>query len=198
MDEKTAREIRYAQLLCRYGRIFCIAIGVIFACIGLVGFCVALFGSEAGGMGIDVGSYVLRGEALATPAARLWAMCVVLSMFGLLFIGLRLVFVLFGNLERGEIFTETNVRLLRNLAWVALTGAALQGAIPLTSRLLQVWNVLNVAQPRTLGDHSLGLHLVPGSIITALLLWLASWIMDIGRRTRVEAEQLRRDADLVI
>jgi hypothetical protein len=39
---------------------------------------------------------------------------------------------------------------------------------------------------------------VPGSIITALLLWLASWIMDIGRRTRVEAEQLRRDADLVI
>ena len=197
MDEKTAREIRYAKLLCRYGRIFCIVLGVIFGFIGVVGIAVALFGSGSG-MGIDVGSYVLRGEALATPAARLWAVCVVLAMFGLLFTGLRFMFVLFGNLERGEIFTETNVKLLRNLAWVALTGAALQGAIPLTSRLLQVWNVVNVAQPRTLGDHSLGLHLVPGSIITALLLWLASWIMDIGRRTRVEAEQLRRDADLVI
>src|SRR5689334_20380410 len=108
MDEKTAREIRYAKLLCRYGRIFCIALGVIFAFIAVVGLGVALFGSGSG-MGIDVGSYVLRGEALSSPAARLWALCVVLAMFGLLFAGLRFMFVLFGNLEQGEIFTETNV-----------------------------------------------------------------------------------------
>jgi hypothetical protein len=198
VDEKTAREIRYAQLLCRYGRVFCVVLGVLFAVVGLTGACVALFGFGAPGMGVDVGSYVLRGDAMATTASRLWGLCVILAIFTVLLAGLRFMFVLFGNLQRGEIFTDGNVKLLRNLAWVAMLGAALQGTVPLISEFLTALDVLHAEQVLPQVDHPLGLHLVPGSFITALLLWLASWIMDVGRRTRVEAEQMRRDADLVI
>jgi hypothetical protein len=198
VDEKTAREIRYVQLLCRYGRIFCVVSGVLFAITGLLGICVALFGFGAPDMGIDLGSYVLRGDASASTASRLWGLCVVLALFTVLLAGLRFMFVLFGNLERGDIFTDVNVRLLRKLAWVAMAGAALQGAVPLISQFLLAVDILHSPQLRGQADHSIGMHLVPGSFITALLLWLASWIMDVGRRTRVEAEQMRRDADLVI
>lgn len=198
MDEKTAREIRYAQLLCRYGRIFCVVLGVLFAIVGVVGVCVALFGFGAPDMGVDIGSYVLRGDALTSPASRLWGLCVLLAIFTVLLAGLRFMFVLFGNLQRGDIFTDGNVRLLRNLAWVAMLSAALQGAVPLISQFLMALDVLHAQPSQPHADHSLGLHLAPGSFITALLLWLASWIMDVGRRTRVEAEQMRRDADLVI
>ena len=36
------------------------------------------------------------------------------------------------------------------------------------------------------------------SFITAALLLLSSWIMDVGRQTKDEAEELRREADLVV
>jgi len=197
VDEKIAREIRQAQLLCRYGRGFCVLLGVLFALAALILVCVA-FGLGAPGMGIDVGNYVLRGEALTSPAARVWALCVIAVLFAVLFAGLRFTFKLFDNLQRGDIFTDANVRLLRNLAWVAMLGAALQGMVPLISQLLVALDVLQIQQLPVRDKHSLGLHLAPGSFITAMLLWLASWIMDVGRRTRDEADALRRDADLVI
>jgi hypothetical protein len=198
MDEKTAKEIKQARLLCGYARQFCV-VGAVLIALLTVGSAAAIFGGHAGPeLAIDVGPFGIRGDLPIMPAARVWAMLVMLTTLVVVCLGLRLMYLLFANLQHGAIFTQANVRLLRNLALVSMTGSILHGLIPMLSGLLVQWQVLEPVREATQDGSALGIHNMPGSFVTALLLWLASWIMDVGRRTRDEAEAMRRDADLVI
>src|SRR5690349_4176822 len=106
MDEKTAKEIRQARLLCRYGRHFCVLAAVLSVLLA-VGAAAAIMGGKAGPeLAIDVGPFWIHGDQPVTQAARVWALLVMAAATVVVCLGLRFVYLLFDNLQRGAIFTQ--------------------------------------------------------------------------------------------
>jgi hypothetical protein len=133
---------------------------------------------------------------LTTPALRAWAFLASGALMGVSLAFVYQHYRLFGNLAAGAIYTPENVRLVRNVGILALLAAALEIVIPVASSALVASGVIDASAP---------INLEPGfssqsvtATISAGLLLLASWIMDIGLSEKDHADALRRDADLVI
>ena len=100
---------------------------------------------------------------------------------------------LFGNLAAGAIYTPENVRRVRNVGFLWLLAAVLSIVIPIASTAL-------VSSGSTVLDvgAAFSWQETLSSLISAGLVLLASWIMDVGLYEKDHAEALQRDADLVI
>ena len=89
-----------------------------------------------------------------------------------------------------------NVRRIRRLGELALAFGALQIVLPIVSLALLNAGIFPASAvsfvPIAINPESLTLLLAGG------LIMLASWIMDVGRRTSEDAEQLRRESELVV
>ena len=104
---------------------------------------------------------------------------------------------LFGNLAAGAIYTPENVRRVRyvGLLWLllAVLGIVIPAALARRARFY-----------RRVGPMSISIVLFPslsqlvGDFVSAGLILLASWIMDVGLYEKDHADALQRDADLVI
>lgn len=125
---------------------------------------------------------------------RIWAMLVVLGYAALWVGSTWLLRSLFSNFARGEIFCEANVRRIRGLGWLLIGGGLFIWLLPLANALIF----------RALGHYGTAYHpqgaasdgftaIYYGGIVIFL-----SWIMAVGLGVREDAEELRRDADLVI
>jgi hypothetical protein len=187
-------QVRRVRRFSRYARAFCT---LTFVFLGLV-YLLLVIGVLAGGRGLKVGfgTYTMGTEQLTTIGMKAWAIVFVAVIFGLLFKGLYHLRALFGNFVAGDIYTKETVRHIRNLGWVALAMPLLGGVMVLISWALLKWGFVDEAsvtrQTRGLTPASFG------SLIAPALILLASWVMDVGRQTQEEAEQLRRDAELVV
>lgn len=73
----------------------------------------------------------------------------------------------------------------------------LTGVLMLVSWLLAQWGVIDksLVDPERPGVNLLSLL---SYLVTPLLLVLASWIMEVGRNTRAEADDMRRGAELTV
>ena len=116
--------------------------------------------------------------------------------FAIGFTAIGYLYALFGALSKGEIYTLANVRRIRRLGELTLAFGALQIALPIVSLALLNAGIFPSSAvsviPIAINPESLTLLLTGG------LIMLASWIMEIGRRTSEDAEHLRREAELVV
>ena len=119
------------------------------------------------------------------------------SVSAILFAALYHLHALFGNFIRGGIYTQANVRHIRQLGLLMLAMSVFQLVLPIFSMAMLQLGVIDPAAVTRVPDYPIGMSAFSGFITSGVIL-LASWIMDLGRRTRDEAEQLRRDAELVV
>lgn len=133
--------------------------------------------SDIDGVGVKLGLL-----ALATIGVTLAAVIVYL---------LRRIFA---NMARGEIFNAGNVRHIRAIGVVILAIGVLNIVVPIVSAVLSARGMGPAVHP----EFTLRLpgFLVPFAM--AGIIYLASWIMQVGLGVTEEASELRRDADLVV
>jgi hypothetical protein len=93
----------------------------------------------------------------------------------------------------GAIYTPENVRRVRRLGLLSLLSAVLAIAIPF---ILFVLDFQDASLPESLLVFPWAESL--SSAVSAGLLLLVSWIMDVGLHAKDHADALQRDADLVI
>jgi len=202
MDTELENQIRKVRKFGRSARALCILTAVLFALI-IVSFLgnIAFGRPGTSGFTLGLGAYSITTDHITTPGARAWTITVIVSVLGLLYLGLFHLYRLFGNLAAGSIYTEDNVYRIRQLGLLALAGVVLQMLVAMSSQLLLQAGVFDAAMimpnsgPR--GGLMFGSTQLPG-LVTAGLILLASWIMDVGRKTAEEAERLRSDAELVV
>ena len=133
---------------------------------------------------------------LTTPALKMWAFLIMGVLASLFLACVYQLYRLFGNLAAGAIYTPENVRRLRRVGFLWLLLAGLGIVIPIASAALITFGLVDAPVPvnygLTFSSQSVN------SIVSAGLILLASWIMDLGLYEKDHADALRRDADLVI
>jgi hypothetical protein len=191
-------EIRKVRRFGRTARVVCAA----FFGFGLVGTFVMLFLVVLGpiqGPNSGTGLPGLEGVTtaqLTTPQLKAWAFLVAGVSTGVVLAGVYQLYRLFGNLAAGAIYTFENVRRVRHVGLLTLLSAALGIVMPLASAALVTFGFIDASFPI---NHELAFSSQSlSSIISAGLILLASWIMDVGLYEKDHADALRRDADLVI
>ena len=203
MTPETEAQIRNVKKFGRYARQFCMLIGVVVGLSMPVSVASVLASGHWAGTRIRFGPYSVTGDHL-TPPVQAWSILVSTLTFSILLWGVFHLYRLFRNLEAGEIYTKANVLHIRRVGLVAMAMAVVQILFPaLTFALIEVGfidrNLLTIANP---ADGNGGILVFgPGSFsgfVTAGLVLLVSWIMDVGRETSDEAAALRREADLVV
>jgi len=149
---------------------------------------------DSGGLKVFVGPYIFPEAALEPWSARLYAMLMLLISGALAMASLLLIRSVFADLARGNIFCDANVRRIRNLGWLTIAGGVVYWLIP----------VANAAYFMLTGHDDITYRDEPplfsglGQIVNGGLYLLLSWIMAVGLGVREDAEELRRDAELVI
>jgi hypothetical protein len=190
-------EIRKVRRFGRTARVVCAAIfgfGLVTVIATLL---VVVFGPIPGpnsGMGLP-GLDGITTAQLTTPQLKAWAFLVAGVSTSVVLAGVYQLYRLFGNLAAGSIYTPENVRRVRRVGLLTLLSAALGIAIPFASGALVTFGFIDASFPI---NHELAFSPQLSSIISAGLILLASWIMDVGLYAKDHADALQRDADLVI
>jgi hypothetical protein len=201
MRPETEARIRNVQKFAKNGWQFC-ALAGFFLGVYVLGAWVKIALGTVGGR-IDLGTfYRVNVDLLTTASGRIWAFVVVTVVAGLFAWTLLHLYRLFRQLEAGSIYTKQNVYHLRQVGWLSMALAVIQLLLPLLSFMLAELGVLAdtlvplVAPPGNGAPLSVGQSFA--GVITASLILLASWIMDVGREISDDADAMRREADLVI
>jgi hypothetical protein len=134
-----------------------------------------------------------------TSGARFW---MVTSVAGSVLAGavVYLLRRLFHNLAGGEIFSSRNVEHIRHIAFIFCGAGMFKLLVLITYGILVTNGVIEDSQPR-LGAREPEDEFLGGmfnSFMMAGILWLASWIMHVGLGVRNEADELKREAELVV
>jgi hypothetical protein len=127
------------------------------------------------------------------PQVKMWVVLLTGVMAGVALAGVYQLYRLFGNLAAGAIYTPENVRRIRCLGLLSLLWAVLAIAIPFA---LFALDFHDASLPESLLVFPWSASL--SSTVSAGLLLLVSWIMDVGLHAKDHADALQRDADLVI
>ena len=205
MTPETEAQIRNVKRFGRNARQVCALIAVVVGLALPVSVASILASPRWAGTRIRLGPWNVTGDHL-TPPLQAWSIFVATLTFSILLWGVFHLYRLFRNLEAGEIYTKENVRHIRQVGLLAMAMAAVQTLIPaLTFALVEVGfigrNLLTIANPADGNGGVLAFGIGNGSLsgfVTAGLVLLVSWIMDVGRETSDEAAAMRREADLVI
>lgn len=200
MAVEISESVRKVQKFSRYARGFCIFFFITLGLVFLLGASTVLFGAGMPGAKISFGPYAITGDHFLTPAAKAWGIIVLVAIFAILFAGLFHLHRLFRNFIAGCIYTRDNVNHIRQLGILSLEMALLQLVMPIISTVLLESGVIDpsLVTPAPSGTAYLfGAGVLPG-FVTGSIILLASWIMDLGRQTRDEADELRRDAELIV
>lgn len=194
MNEVSSSQVRRVQKYSACARIACSVLMVLLMIsVGFVLFALFREGST-GRLSFVVGGMKVAADRAGSAVAKAWLLTIISA--GLVCSG-ALIWMLrrmFDNFAQGQIFHAANVRQIRRIAFVVLLiGVAkillLVGTLVLASQgLFESANVAIVS--------SFNLPLT--SFWVAGILYLASWIMQVGLGVSDEAAELQRDAELVI
>jgi hypothetical protein len=159
--------------------------------------CSAIFGFGLVG---SVGGVLMAvfGSTITAPEHKAWVVLVVVVLLGVWLTAVYQLYRLFSNLAVGAIYTSDNVRRLRYVGLLSLVSAALGYAIPVGSAALVSLDFLDASFPFKSMFAIPSLSETLSTLISAGLILLASWIMDVGLYEKDHADALQRDADLVI
>jgi hypothetical protein len=157
-----------------------------------------VFGPVPGsGGGFDLPGFDgITTSQLTTISLKAWAFAGVSLMVGLSLAAVHQLYRLFGNLAAAAIYTPENVRCVRYVGLLTLLSAMSGVAIPVATAALVAWGFLDASVPFS-SDLAFSAQSL-SALISAGLILLASWIMDVGLYEKNHADELRRDADLVI
>ncbi len=148
------------------------------------------------GLDVNMGPFSVPKNQLST-AGLLYALFGFGLVLAIIFTGLFHLYSLFTNFAKGGIYTAANVRHIRQLGLLAMAWAVLDIILPIGSIILLQAGLVDEAVVTKRPQLVFGTSNLP-SFITASLILLASWIMEVGRKTTDEAERMRREADLVV
>jgi hypothetical protein len=180
-------EIQKVRRFSHYARVVCSAIFGF----GLVGISFMLI-LAALGLFLPQVHAVTTAQAM-TPQLKLWMTLLSGVTVGVMLAGVYQLYRLFGNLATGAIYTTENVRRVRSLGLLSLLWAGLAIAIPSALFVLDFQDA-SIPQALLVFPWAEALN----SAVSAGLLLLVSWIMDVGLHAKDHADALQRDADLVI
>jgi hypothetical protein len=145
---------------------------------------------------LSIGPYVFSQAALQSWSARGYVIVMWLIFGALSLISLLLIRAVFADLAQGNIFCAANVRRIRNLGWLTIAGGVGGWLLPFVNATYFMFtghhNIEFQDQPQPVVMGGLG------QIVNGGLYLLASWIMAVGLGVREDAEELQRDAALVI
>jgi len=191
-----AAEIGKIRKFGRYAQPTCAVLFVILAVSGPATLVFAL--SEAGWSVTEargVGRYFAIGEPEPLSLAA-WSLLDATLMFALVCVAVGYLYSLFGALGRGVIHTADNVRRIRRIGQLVFALGAMQIVLPVLTVVLIEAGMLPEpaawAVDADFGPDAL-LLLVAGGLVL-----LISWIMEVGRLASEDAEQMRREAELVV
>ena len=135
---------------------------------------------------ISIGERTIRASSIGSPQAKIWAMLALAAGITIACLVTYLLRRIFVSLARGEIFNTGNVQHLRGIG-LCILGAGFLGVIipPVNAAVFG-------------GSFTLDLFKILTPFAVAGIIYLASWIMQVGLGVSEEADELRRDADLVV
>ena len=192
METTTQPEMLKVQRFGRFARACCLVLMALIP-IGTI----LLIVAGARDVPVNMGPYTLPGNQLA-PVPKAYLLICSGLVLAIVFKGLFHLFSLFNSFARGAIYTTQNVRHIRQLGLLALAWAVLEIIVPAGSMLLLQGGFVDKAVATMKPPQLIfGTSNLP-SFITAGLILLASWIMEVGRKTQDEAEHLRRESELVV
>jgi hypothetical protein len=199
---ETEARIRNVQKFGKNARQFCTLAAAMLGIFLLVSWAQIVVGPGFAGARIRLGAaYSVNADQLASVSSKIWAFGWVTVSLGVTFWMLFHLYRLFKQLEAGSIYTKQNVYHLRQVGWLSMALAVLHLIMPPVSLGLAQLGFLDSTLVTFAGSGDgpavfMGQSL--GGLITASLILLASWIMDVGREVTDDAEAMRREADLVI
>jgi hypothetical protein len=197
MRPETEARIRSVQRFGKNARQFCKLAGAFVGIVLFASWGVILAAPRvSANFKLGLGFYDVMPAQLTTTPIKVWALIVVTAVLGLMIWMLLHLYRLFRHLEEGSIYTVQNVYHLRQVGWLLMALAVLKLLVPFVSLALAEISLMNSAFTVAFSDGDVGLTF--GDFITASLVLLASWIMDVGRQVSDDADAMRREADLVI
>jgi len=144
-----------------------------------------------------VGSFTITSDQVDSVALKVWLLVIITAALGIAASIIYLLRRVFANMARGEIFSAGNVRHIRSIGLFIVCIGVLQLLVPVVNATLAANGVIDpdqvIIDPKGI--------FVPGALLpfaVAGLIYLVSWIMQVGLGVSEEAAELRRDADLVV
>jgi hypothetical protein len=187
-DDDVQKKIRKVSTFARYARVVCSAVFGFGAVGGAAVLLIGLFGVFAGAP---------VGDGTLTPHQKLWSLPLIAVVAGLALAAVYQLYRLFGSLASGVIYTAENVGRVRRVGFLWLLSAIFSVLLPVIWMGLVAQGLVEPSDPPKQQlwfswSDSLA------SFISAALILLVSWVMDVGLYEKDHADALRRDADLVI
>jgi hypothetical protein len=165
-----------------------------FAVVGVLFNCVLMALGGIRGQKVLLGPYVISSAALQPWSTRVYVM-LMMSIIGAIWIGsLYMVRSVFADLARGNIFCEANVRRIRNLGWLTIAGGIFGLLLPAANAAY----LMVAGEPHVLFENEPPFADGLGQLVNGGLYLLLSWIMAVGLGVREDAEELQREAELVV
>ena len=201
MKPETEARIRSVQKFARNGWQACALAGALLGIFTVMAFAQIVSGPRLSGTGINVGPVSVTADQLATVSSKVWTFVVLTVFMSLTAWMLLHLYRLFKQLEAGSIYTKQNVYHLRQVGLASMAVAVFQFLLPLIAFGLAELGWIDGSFVTSVGAGN-GVPTLVGQslsgLVTASLILLASWIMDVGRVVSEDADAMRREADLVI
>ena len=140
----------------------------------------------SGTISFSIGDRTILATGIDSPQAKIWVTLAVAVGTAIAFRITYLLRRIFVALARGEIFNTGNVQFIRGIGLCILVTGFFGIVIP----------PVNAAVFG--GSFTFDLLKVLTPFAIAGIIYLASWIMQVGLGVSEEADELRRDADLVV
>lgn len=142
----------------------------------------------------SISAYVFSHESLRSLPVKIYIVAFTLVVAAVAIGFVYLLRRVFANLARGEIFCVANVRNIRHMGTVMIVGGLLSWVAPLVNATIFMIVGHEGIEYRDVPMISSGL----APFAYGGMLILLSWIMAVGLGVREDADELRRDAELVI
>jgi phosphoglycerol transferase MdoB-like AlkP superfamily enzyme len=144
----------------------------------------------------DGGAYDVLTSPLTPLLLKAWWLVGIAVVMAVTLAGVLQLYRLFGSLAAGEIHTPANVRRVRLIGLLYLATSLLEVVLPASLVAANSLFGSGVQFDFQRLFPSFG-EMLDGFVAAGLIL-LVSWIMDVGLYEKQHADDLRRDADLVI
>jgi hypothetical protein len=184
-------EVLKVQKFSRYARVICLAL---MALIGIG--TILLIVAGARDAQVNMGPYAVPNDQLG-PVPQTYVLVCFALVLAIVLKALFHLYSLFDNFARGGIYTAANVRHIRQIGLLVLAWAVLEILMPVGSMLLLQLGLVDKAFVTMKTQLLFGSSNIP-SFVSGGLILLASWIMEVGRKTHDEADHMRREAELIV
>jgi hypothetical protein len=196
VNEVSSNQLRKVQKFSVYARACCSVLMVLLTLsVGLVLF--ALFDNpDQNRVKFFVGGFLIAASPMRSPAVLVWLLATIAAAVAF---SVALIWTLrriFDNLSRGEIFSVANVGAIRRIAFIALSMGLANVLFLVGNIFLTASGLFDPRQVAVVSRVELPGLVTPFAV--AGIVYLASWIMAVGLGVREDAEELQRDAELVI